>query len=85
MAGVDVVVLCLPDEAAKETVALADSLPGGGPRILDASTAHRILSVLAQNRMVERVGAGSYRLGLRLRELGRRVQDSQTAIPPAQP
>ena len=42
MAGVDVVVLCLPDEAAKETVALADSLPGGGPRILDASTAHRI-------------------------------------------
>jgi DNA-binding IclR family transcriptional regulator len=52
---------------------------------LHASTAHRILSVLAQNRMVERVGAGSYRLGLRLRELGRRVQDSQTAIPPAQP
>ena len=42
MAGVDVVILCLPDEAAKETVALADSLPGGGPRILDASTAHRI-------------------------------------------
>ncbi len=42
MAGVDVVVLCLPDDAAKETVALADSLPGGGPRILDASTAHRI-------------------------------------------
>jgi N-acetyl-gamma-glutamyl-phosphate reductase len=42
MAGVDVVVLCLPDDAAKETVALADSLPGGGPRILDASTAHRV-------------------------------------------
>ncbi len=42
IAGVDVVILCLPDEAAKETVALADSLPGGGPRILDASTAHRI-------------------------------------------
>jgi N-acetyl-gamma-glutamyl-phosphate reductase len=42
MASVDVVVLCLPDEAAKETVALADSLPNGGPRILDASTAHRI-------------------------------------------
>ena len=42
MAGVDVVILCLPDDAANETVALADSLPGGGPRILDASTAHRV-------------------------------------------
>lgn len=42
MAGVDLVVLCLPDDAAKETVALADTLPGGGPRIVDASTAHRV-------------------------------------------
>ncbi|WP_430910318.1 N-acetyl-gamma-glutamyl-phosphate reductase [Methylobacterium sp. sgz302541] len=42
MAEVDLVVLCLPDEAARETVALADELPGGGPRILDASTAHRV-------------------------------------------
>jgi N-acetyl-gamma-glutamyl-phosphate reductase len=42
MAEVDLVVLCLPDDAAKETVALADSLPGGGPRIVDASTAHRV-------------------------------------------
>ncbi|MCJ2017580.1 N-acetyl-gamma-glutamyl-phosphate reductase [Methylobacterium sp. E-065] len=42
LAEVDLVVLCLPDEAAKATVALADSLPGGGPRILDASTAHRV-------------------------------------------
>ncbi|GJE19526.1 N-acetyl-gamma-glutamyl-phosphate reductase [Methylobacterium marchantiae] len=42
LADVDLVVLCLPDEAAKETVALADSLPNGGPRILDASTAHRV-------------------------------------------
>ncbi|MDR7036990.1 N-acetyl-gamma-glutamyl-phosphate reductase [Methylobacterium sp. BE186] len=39
---VDLVVLCLPDDAARETVALADGLPGGGPRILDASTAHRV-------------------------------------------
>lgn len=42
MAGVDLVVLCLPDEAARDTVALADGLPSGGPRILDASTAHRV-------------------------------------------
>lgn len=42
MADVDLVVLCLPDDAARESVALADSLPGGGPKILDASTAHRI-------------------------------------------
>jgi N-acetyl-gamma-glutamyl-phosphate reductase len=42
MAAVDLVVLCLPDDAAKETVQLADGLPGGGPRILDASTAHRV-------------------------------------------
>jgi N-acetyl-gamma-glutamyl-phosphate reductase len=44
MAEVDLVVLCLPDDAAKETVALADQLPGGGPRIVDASTAHRTAS-----------------------------------------
>ncbi|GJE44866.1 N-acetyl-gamma-glutamyl-phosphate reductase [Methylobacterium soli] len=42
LAEVDCVVLCLPDDAARETVALADSLPDGGPRILDASTAHRV-------------------------------------------
>ncbi|ACA19355.1 N-acetyl-gamma-glutamyl-phosphate reductase [Methylobacterium sp. 4-46] len=42
LAEVDLVVLCLPDDAAKETVAMADALPGGGPRILDASTAHRV-------------------------------------------
>jgi N-acetyl-gamma-glutamyl-phosphate reductase len=39
---VDVVVLCLPDDAAKETVALADALGEHAPRILDASTAHRV-------------------------------------------
>ena len=42
MRNVDLVVLCLPDDAARETVALADDLPGGGPKIVDASTAHRV-------------------------------------------
>ncbi len=39
---VDLVILCLPDDAAKESVALADSLGDRAPRILDASTAHRV-------------------------------------------
>ena len=42
MGEVDMVVLCLPDDAARETVALADELPGSGPKIVDASTAHRV-------------------------------------------
>lgn len=42
MAGVDVVILCLPDDAAKETVALAGELGDRAPKILDASTAHRV-------------------------------------------
>jgi N-acetyl-gamma-glutamyl-phosphate reductase len=42
MAGVDLVVLCLPDDAAKESVALADELGANAPKIVDASTAHRV-------------------------------------------
>jgi N-acetyl-gamma-glutamyl-phosphate reductase len=41
-ASVDLVVLCLPDDAAKESVALMDKLGGKAPRVVDASTAHRI-------------------------------------------
>jgi N-acetyl-gamma-glutamyl-phosphate reductase len=41
MADVALVVLCLHDDAAKESVAMIDSLSGQRPRIVDASTAHR--------------------------------------------
>ncbi len=39
---VDLAILCLPDDAAKDAVALANELPGQGPKIIDASTAHRV-------------------------------------------
>jgi len=42
MAEVELVVLCLPDEAARESAALAASLGADAPRLLDASTAHRV-------------------------------------------
>ena len=41
MAAADLVVLCLHDDAAIESVAMIDSLSGRKPRIVDASTAHR--------------------------------------------
>lgn len=42
MAEVDLVILCLPDDAAKETVKLIDSMGTAAPKVLDASTAFRV-------------------------------------------
>ena len=42
MEEVDLVILCLPDAAAREAVAVVDGMGNAAPKVLDASTAHRV-------------------------------------------
>ncbi len=42
MAQADIAILCLHDEAARESAALAAALGADAPKLLDASTAHRV-------------------------------------------
>lgn len=52
---------------------------------LHPSTAHRILGVMVENRFVDRIEPGTYRLGIRLLELGSlvksRINVRQEALP----
>ena len=52
---------------------------------LHPSTAHRILSVMVQNHFADRIEPGTYRLGMRLLELGTlvrsRISIRQEALP----
>jgi len=63
MAEAELVVLCLPDEAARESVALAEGLGNAAPKLLDASTAHRVHSAWTygfpemEPRQAERIAA----------------------------
>jgi N-acetyl-gamma-glutamyl-phosphate reductase len=42
LAEVDLAILCLPDDAARETAALIEGMGAAAPRIIDASSAHRV-------------------------------------------
>jgi N-acetyl-gamma-glutamyl-phosphate reductase len=42
MRAADLVVLCLPDEAARQAAAMVEQLGATGPKLLDASSAHRV-------------------------------------------
>ena len=42
LSSVDLTLLCLPDEAAKEAARLIEEMGDKGPRVIDASSAHRV-------------------------------------------
>lgn len=63
----------LLDVLAESPDAVSLKLASGKAQ-LHPSTAHRILTALVRDRMAERVDQGSYRLGMRLLELGNLVK-----------
>ena len=82
-------------QVIERMMCLLDALAGHGVPVnlkqlalqtrLHPSTAHRILNVMARDRVVERVEPGTYRLGMRLLELGALVRSRlsvrQEALP----
>lgn len=71
------VLACHPDPAPLKQIAIESGL--------HPSTAHRILGAMAQSGFVERGDGGTYRLGIRLLELGSlvksRISLRETAMP----
>ena len=58
MEEVDLVILCLPDAAARETVAVIDGMGNAAPKVLDASTAHRVAPGWTYGFRRARAGSG---------------------------
>ena len=65
--------MCLLDALARQSAPVNLKQLAAETR-LHPSTAHRILGVMVRNRVVERVEPGTYRLGMRLLELGTLVR-----------